>query len=185
MSFSQAEITGVNPPVQHGTELLLSWSSTAAVGTVFQVYLNQQLVWSGVGLKCSIPLPSTVSRIDIGTVGPGEGQVPFGSTLPAAPAVRSRSSGSVAPTRLPTWPASTSTASRRRAVGSISRQSSPRSPPTRLGSLPMGSATVVMGRGVTERRPAHTRGRRPLCRVGHGTGPSNRSTPLRTKGRLR
>ena len=86
MSFSQANITGVNPPVQHGTELLLSWSSTAAVGTVFQVYLNQQLVWSGVGLKCSIPLPSTLSRIDIGTVGPGEDQVPFGSTLPAAPA---------------------------------------------------------------------------------------------------
>jgi hypothetical protein len=86
MSFSQADITGVNPPVQHGTELLISWSSTAAVGTVFQVYLNQQLVWSGVGLKCSIPLPSTLSRIDIGTVEPGEDQVPFGSTLPAAPA---------------------------------------------------------------------------------------------------
>jgi hypothetical protein len=86
MSFSQADITGVNPPVQHGTELLLSWTSTAAAGTVFQVYLNQRLVWSGVGLTCSIPLPDAVSRIDIGTVGPGEDQINFGSALPFAPA---------------------------------------------------------------------------------------------------
>jgi hypothetical protein len=50
MSFSQADITGVNPPVQFGTELLLSWTSTATAGTVFQVYLDQQLAWSGVGL---------------------------------------------------------------------------------------------------------------------------------------
>ncbi|HKI16634.1 MAG TPA: hypothetical protein VKA15_02085 [Isosphaeraceae bacterium] len=86
MSFSQTDITGVNPPVQYGTELLLSWTSTAAAGTVFQVYLNQQHVWSGVGLKCSIPLPGALSRIDIGTVGPGEAQINFGSSLPFAPA---------------------------------------------------------------------------------------------------
>jgi hypothetical protein len=86
MSFSQADITGVDPPVQHGTELLLSWTSTAAAGTRFQVYLNQQLAWSGFGLNCSIPLPDAISRIDIGTVGPGEAQVKFGSSLPPAPA---------------------------------------------------------------------------------------------------
>jgi hypothetical protein len=85
MSFSQADITSVNPPVQHGTELLLSWISTAPSGTVFQVYLNQQLVWRGIGLNCSIPLPDAVSRIDIGTVGPDEAQVGFGPALPAAP----------------------------------------------------------------------------------------------------
>jgi hypothetical protein len=88
MSFSQADITGVNPPVQHGTELLLSWTSTAAAGTRFQVYLNQRLAWSGVGLKCSIPLPDAISRIDIGTVGPGEAQIDFGSALPFAAARR-------------------------------------------------------------------------------------------------
>jgi hypothetical protein len=86
MSFSQADILSVNAPVQHGTELLLSWTSTASAGTIFQVYLNRRLVWSGVGRKCSIPLPGTVSRIDIGTAGPGESQVNFGSSLPAAPA---------------------------------------------------------------------------------------------------
>jgi hypothetical protein len=47
MSFGQSSITSVNPPVQHGTQLLLSWASSAPYGTIFQVYLNQQLVWSG------------------------------------------------------------------------------------------------------------------------------------------
>jgi hypothetical protein len=86
MSFSQASITSVNPPVQYGTQLLLSWTSSAPVGTVYQVYMNQQLVWSGVGLSCSIPLPTSISRIDIGTVGAGDTQLDFASELAPAPA---------------------------------------------------------------------------------------------------
>jgi hypothetical protein len=88
MSFSQAVIASVNPPVRHGAELLLSWTATAAAaaGTIFQVYLNRRLVWSGVGLRCSIPMPDALARIDVGAVGPGDAQVPFGSALPAAPA---------------------------------------------------------------------------------------------------
>ncbi len=86
MSFSQSSITRVQPPVQHGTQLLLSWTSSAPAGAPYQVYLNQQLVWSGVGLSCSIPLPTAISRIDIGTVGTGETQVDFASELATAPA---------------------------------------------------------------------------------------------------
>ncbi len=86
MSFSQSSITSVNPPVQYGTQLLLSWTSIAPVGTIYQVYLNQQLVWSGVGLSCSIPLPTAIARIDIGTVEVGESQIPFSAELPSSPA---------------------------------------------------------------------------------------------------
>jgi hypothetical protein len=82
MSFSQSSITSVNPPVQYGTQLLLSWTSSAPAGTTYQVYLNQQLVWSGVGLSCSIPLPTAIARIDIGSVGVAESQVHFLAELP-------------------------------------------------------------------------------------------------------
>ncbi len=86
MAFTQTNITSVNRPVQHGTELLLSWTSSAVTGTVFQVYVDQRLVWSGTGRSCSIPLPGAVARIDIGAIGPDEAQTNFGSSLSAAPA---------------------------------------------------------------------------------------------------
>ncbi len=85
MSFSQFTITSVNPPVQQGTQLLLSWNSTAPAGTLFQVYVNQQLAWSGVGLSCSVPLPPTIARIDIGTVASGDTQSTVRAELPASP----------------------------------------------------------------------------------------------------
>jgi hypothetical protein len=84
--FSQTNITDVNPPVQNGTQLLLSWVSSAPPGTIYQVYLNQQLVWSGVGVSCSIPLPAAIARIDIGAVGSSESQTSFQADLPAPPA---------------------------------------------------------------------------------------------------
>jgi hypothetical protein len=86
MSFSQSTITRVNPPVQSGTQLLLSWASSSPEGTLYQVYLDQRLVWSGVGLSCSIPLPSAISRVDIGTVASAEAQAHLQAALPPAPA---------------------------------------------------------------------------------------------------
>jgi hypothetical protein len=86
MSFTQTTITSVNPPVQNGTQLLLSWISSAPAGTLFQVYLDQQLVWTGVGRSCSIPLPVAIARIDIGSVDSSEAQVDFAALLPPAPA---------------------------------------------------------------------------------------------------
>jgi hypothetical protein len=86
VSFSQTSITNVNPPVQQGAQLLLSWTSSAPPGTVYQVYLNQQLVWTGVGLACTVPVPTAISRIDIGTVLPADTQTNFQSALTPSPA---------------------------------------------------------------------------------------------------
>jgi hypothetical protein len=86
MSFSQQSISSVNPPVQLGTQLLLSWTSSAPAGTLFQVYVDRRLAWSGTGRSCSIALPTAISRIDIGTVAPGEAQTSFAAELPGSPA---------------------------------------------------------------------------------------------------
>jgi len=84
--FSQASILSVSPPVQYGTEILLSWTSNAPAGLVFQVYLDLQLVWTGSGTTAPIPLPYVaVSRIDIGTVGLANRYVSYASSLPGAP----------------------------------------------------------------------------------------------------
>ena len=88
MSFSQNTITRVNPPVQHGTQLLLSWASSSPADALYQVYLDQQLVWSGVGHSCSIPLPTALSRIDIGTVTSADAQTNVRAVLAPAPARR-------------------------------------------------------------------------------------------------
>jgi len=83
--FTQQYITNVNPPVQYGTELFLSWTSNAPQGLVFQVYENDALVWYGVSTYCTLPLPTALVRFDIGTVGSSQQTVSFGSQLPPAP----------------------------------------------------------------------------------------------------
>jgi hypothetical protein len=86
MSFSQATITYVAPPIQWGGELLLNWSSTSPAGTWFQVYVDDALAWYGTSTTASVALPSGgVYAIDIGTVGPGEQQTNFSADLPATP----------------------------------------------------------------------------------------------------
>jgi hypothetical protein len=86
VSFSQSTITSVNRPVQNGTQLLLSWTSSVPAGTFFQVYVDRQLVWRGVGRSCSIPAPTAISRIDIGSVDSSEAQTDLSAELPPAPA---------------------------------------------------------------------------------------------------
>jgi hypothetical protein len=83
--FSQAAITRVAPPVQYGTQLLLSWSSVAPVGTNYQVYVDRALVWHGTSLSAVVPTPAGIARIDIGTVGPGQATTDFSGSLPGAP----------------------------------------------------------------------------------------------------
>jgi hypothetical protein len=83
--FSQATITNVFPPVILAGELLLSWQSSSPAGTWFQVYFNRALAWYGTSTTTSIAYPTAVSRIDIGTVGPGEQQTNFAADLPTAP----------------------------------------------------------------------------------------------------
>jgi hypothetical protein len=86
MAWSQATITSVAPPIQYGTSLLLSWTSTSPFGTNYQVYVDRKLMWYGHGLSTAVPIPPNgVSRIDIGTVGVGESQIDFSADLTPAP----------------------------------------------------------------------------------------------------
>jgi hypothetical protein len=85
--WTQQYITQINPPVQYGTELFLSWTSDAPPGLVFQVYENDVLVWSGVSPYCTLPLPTSLARFDVGTVGISEQNVSFESLLPPLPVV--------------------------------------------------------------------------------------------------
>lgn len=85
MAFSQATITEVMPPKVSGRQVYLSWSSSSPAGTIFQVYINQQLTWSGQRRWTWVPIPAGPQRIDIGTVDADEGLVDFSAFLPAAP----------------------------------------------------------------------------------------------------
>lgn len=88
MSFSQATILSVSPPQVSGNQVYLSWSSSSPSGTWFQVYINQQLAWSGQRCWAWITIPAGPVRIDIGAVGPGEQDTDFAATLPPGPARR-------------------------------------------------------------------------------------------------
>jgi hypothetical protein len=88
--FDQSSIIEVKPPVWDGSALHLEWRSTAAIGTVFQVYVARALVWHGTSTWVAIPMPSSRVRIDIGTVGPGEATTDFSAKLPTAPQNRAQ-----------------------------------------------------------------------------------------------
>jgi hypothetical protein len=84
MAFSQATILDVFQPQVRGSQVYLSWSSSSPGGTWFQVYVNRQLAWSGQRLWTWVPIPAGLVRVDIGTVGPGEQNTDFSSSLPSA-----------------------------------------------------------------------------------------------------
>lgn len=88
MAFSQATILNVSPPRTSGSQVYLSWASSSPAGTPYQVYVNQQLAWSGQRLSTWVPIPSGPVRIDIGAVDSGEEGISFTSSLPSAPSRR-------------------------------------------------------------------------------------------------
>jgi hypothetical protein len=90
MPFDQSVITEVKPPLWDGSALQLEWTSTAPLGTVFQVYVSRTLVWHGTSRWVAIPMPSSQVRIDIGTVGPGEETTDFSAQLPPSPSDRAQ-----------------------------------------------------------------------------------------------
>ena len=110
MAFSQATITQVYPPQIRGGQVYLSWETSSAAGNWWQVYVNQQLAWTGLRRWTWVPIPSGPVRIDIGTVNSGEEYVSFAESLPGARKGGRSSPGSREHTRGSTWPASTSTA---------------------------------------------------------------------------
>ncbi|MDE2101005.1 MAG: hypothetical protein KGL39_27410 [Patescibacteria group bacterium] len=87
MSFSQATITEVFPPKPVMGGLQITWTSSSPVGTVFQVYVNRALAWSGTDRSKVLQIPENAS-IDIGTVGFGEASTDFSADLPAIPETR-------------------------------------------------------------------------------------------------
>lgn len=88
MPFDQSTITGVEPPYWDGSALQVSWTSTAPLGTVFQVYVDRALAWHGTTRWVALTMPSARARVDVGAVGPGEATVDFSAMLPAAPRSR-------------------------------------------------------------------------------------------------
>jgi hypothetical protein len=84
--FSQTAITDIRPPKYEPSVggVLIQWSSSAPAGTTYQVYVARKLVWHGTAKRAIVPLPAAKARIDIGTVGVGEGMTDFSSSLAAA-----------------------------------------------------------------------------------------------------
>jgi len=82
MAFSQVSITSVSLTRDLG-EVVVAWTSSAAEGTIFQVYLDGELAWWGTSRACYLPAPSEVVRIDVGTVADGESRTDFASSLPS------------------------------------------------------------------------------------------------------
>jgi hypothetical protein len=84
MAFSQASITELRI-VPSGGDLLVSWSSSAAAGTTYQVYIGRRLAWYGQALSIRQPMPAGQVTVEVGTVNSGEGASDFSASLPTAP----------------------------------------------------------------------------------------------------
>jgi hypothetical protein len=83
MAFSQANIDDVTPG-RSGAELLVTWTSTDPEGTVFQVYLDNALAWSGTDRAVHLPWPGGRNlRISVGAVAADEGETDFSASLSA------------------------------------------------------------------------------------------------------
>lgn len=95
MPFSQVAISDVRVDVD-GTDLFVSWASTAPAGTDQQVYVDKELAWSGRSHRCHVPRPLGPSGrnvwVDVGTVAPSEATLDFSSQLPFATGSSTRAS---------------------------------------------------------------------------------------------
>jgi hypothetical protein len=84
MAFSQATITDARA-ARDGVDLVLTWTSSAPAGTLFQVYVSGGLAWHGTARSCVLPAPPAggSARIDVGAVAATEGLTDFSASLPA------------------------------------------------------------------------------------------------------
>jgi hypothetical protein len=84
MGFSQSGVTQVLVQT-NGPDLYVTWNSSAASGSMYQVYVDHRLAWFGPSLRCHVPVPSDASGrntwVDVGVVDPGEATVDFSSSL--------------------------------------------------------------------------------------------------------
>ena len=86
MAFSQTAISNVTiTPIASLAVIRVAWNSSADAGTTYQVYANKVLAWYGTDLKAEMPWPKESVHYEVGTVGPGEGQIDFSGSLPSQP----------------------------------------------------------------------------------------------------
>ena len=77
-------------PVRRDADLAVSWVSTAAAGTWFQVYLGGVWTWCGTERTAVVPMPPGNVRIDVGAVLPDEAELDLSAELAASPGGGSR-----------------------------------------------------------------------------------------------
>lgn len=86
MAFSQSGVANVSTRVD-GCEFYITWTSTAAPGSRYQVYVDSRLAWYGTATSCRVPFPpKAVGRnvwIEVGTVAPDEQADDFSDELTA------------------------------------------------------------------------------------------------------
>ena len=86
MAFSQDAIVDVRVSAD-GPDLFVAWSSTAADGATFQVYVDRRLTWSGTARSCHVPTPAGASGrnvwVEVGVVDPGEQAFDHSASLTA------------------------------------------------------------------------------------------------------
>jgi hypothetical protein len=87
MAFDQTGIEARG--FREGVSLIVEWTSPAAAGTVFQIYADSALMWTGTARRAVLPL-LTSANIDVGAVGAGESAADFSADLPAVPTDRAR-----------------------------------------------------------------------------------------------
>ncbi len=84
MAFSQTTISNVRVS-RNGPEVFVAWNCSAATGSVFQVYLDRRLSWSGTALSCTVPAPADAlgrnAWVEIGTVASAEAHTDFSASL--------------------------------------------------------------------------------------------------------
>lgn len=91
MPFDQSTITDPRA-ARDDVSLIVSWASTLPEGTIFQIYVDSKLAWSGRERRAILPYPGPDRSItvDIGAVGAGESSTNFAADLPAVPGGGSR-----------------------------------------------------------------------------------------------
>lgn len=81
MAFDDSSLVGEPVLKRVGRELLVSWTSTAPAGTIFQVYANGRLAWATTDRRVYLPWPREKLTIQVGAVDAGEAGVDFSSSL--------------------------------------------------------------------------------------------------------
>ena len=84
MAFDQSTISEITVK-RSGGDLKIAWTSSAADGTWFQVYVGRRLTWYGKERSLKIPWPTERVPVDVGAVLPTECVTDFSGSLPGLP----------------------------------------------------------------------------------------------------